>query len=194
MIDFLREYIRSPFQIGAVAPSGRFLARRMMRPIDFDRAKVIVEYGPGTGAFTKQLLSQKKDDTRLILIEQNERFYERVKALCAGSPCTEVVFGSAADADRLLAERGIRHADAVVSGLPFASLSAETSRAVFAATRKLIGTDGIFITFQYTLWKRAFFESAFHITGTVFEWRNLPPAFVLVMRAKLIRRRTGGVT
>ncbi|MDE6424718.1 MAG: hypothetical protein K2K89_01065 [Ruminococcus sp.] len=73
-MNFLLEYLRHPRKIGAVAPSGNNLARKMMKPIDFKSAQVIVEYGSGTGSFTRELVIRRKPDTVLILIEQNERF------------------------------------------------------------------------------------------------------------------------
>ena len=65
---FLWEYIKHPLRVGAVAPSGRGLARKMMEPVDFKQASVIVEYGPGTGSFTREILSRKSSETKLILI------------------------------------------------------------------------------------------------------------------------------
>lgn len=51
---FLLEYIKNPRYIGAVAPSGKQLASKMISEIDFEKAKCIIEYGPGTGAFTEK--------------------------------------------------------------------------------------------------------------------------------------------
>ena len=47
MWKFLREYIKTPDTIGAIAPSSRHLAAAMTAWIDFDKAKCIVEYGAG---------------------------------------------------------------------------------------------------------------------------------------------------
>lgn len=41
-INFLTEYIKHPRKIGAVAPSGNNLARKMIKPINFKSAKIIV--------------------------------------------------------------------------------------------------------------------------------------------------------
>ena len=45
-MGFLLEYLKNPRFIGAVAPSGINLSRRMIRPINFKTAEVIVEYAP----------------------------------------------------------------------------------------------------------------------------------------------------
>lgn len=79
MLQFFLQFLKNPRSIGAVAPSGKFLARKMMEPIDFERTKCIVEFGPGTGAFTREIMKRKGKDTKLILIEQNQIFCNRLK-------------------------------------------------------------------------------------------------------------------
>ena len=179
---FLLEYLKHPLRIGAVAPSSRRLAEKMMEPLDFDRAGVIVEYGPGTGSFTGQLLARKRAETRLILIEQNPSFYSELHDRYHDRENTRVLRGSAEDAVRLLGECGEEHADAVVSGLPFASLPPEVTLRIFAATQRLIGEEGVFITFQYSRVKERLFKSHFSIQQVLKERRNVPPALVYVLK------------
>ncbi|HAE39103.1 MAG TPA: hypothetical protein DCG57_10760, partial [Candidatus Riflebacteria bacterium] len=54
--QFVKQFCREPRTIGAIAPSSNQLANRMIQQINFATARVIVEYGPGTGAFTRQVL------------------------------------------------------------------------------------------------------------------------------------------
>lgn len=79
MFSFLRQYIKNPGNIGAIAPSSRFLARAMVKPVDFNTASCIVESGPGKGVFTDELLCRRNRDTILILVEQNRGFYKLLK-------------------------------------------------------------------------------------------------------------------
>ena len=181
---FLLEFLKHPLRVGAVAPSGRGLARKMMEPVDFHRAEVIVEYGPGTGAFTREILSRKRPETRLILIEQNETFFRELFARCQDKDNTTVLFGSAEEADRLVRELGFTRANAVISGLPFTSLPQGVSLRVFAATRQLIRDDGVFVTFQYSKVKEGLFAQYFQIAKVLRERRNLPPAYVYVLKKK----------
>ena len=51
LITFLHEFIKHPKHTGAIAPSSKILARKMVDVIDFHRAKCIVELGPGTGFY-----------------------------------------------------------------------------------------------------------------------------------------------
>ena len=54
--------------VGSVLPSSRFLSKKMLQPIQFATANVIVELGPGTGVFTKALLKAMPQDSQLLVI------------------------------------------------------------------------------------------------------------------------------
>ena len=176
------EFLKHPRRIGAIAPSGKQLSAKMMTPVDFASAKVIVEYGPGTGSFTKELAARKRADTVLILIEQNETFCEQIKARFGDLPNLFVVHGSAANVGQYLEDRGVHSADYIVSGLPFSSLPAAVSDQILNATKLALGQNGKFITFQYSLVKKKFLEGYFQITDCLRVIKNLPPAYVLVMK------------
>jgi len=184
MLEFLLQFMKNPRIIGAVAPSGKFLAKKMMEPIRFDRAKCIVEYGPGTGSFTKYLVKMKRQDTRLILIEQNHSFCKKLEKKFKNVPEVYVMEGGAEHVISYIKKLGFENADYIISGLPFTSLPSELSAKILNETCKAIGKKGHFITFQYSLVKRKFFEEYFRLTGCLLEMRNLPPAYVLVMKCK----------
>lgn len=176
------EFLKHPRRIGAVAPSGRHLSAEMMAPIDFASAKVIVEYGPGTGSFTKELAARIGSGTTLILIEQNQAFCEQLRTAFQGLPNLFIVHGSAENVVGYLEDCGVSGADYIVSGLPFASLPAAVSDSILNATRRALGQEGKFITFQYSLVKRKFMERYFQIVSCWRVAKNLPPAYVLVMK------------
>src|SRR5690242_10761538 len=46
---FFQEFVKSHGPTASVIPSSRHLASALLRPIDFSRARTIVELGPGTG-------------------------------------------------------------------------------------------------------------------------------------------------
>ena len=181
-MGILAEFLKHPRRIGAIAPSGKQLSAKMMTPIDFTSAKVIVEYGPGTGSFTRELAARRKPGTALILIEQNEAFCERLRASFGDLPDLFIMHGSAANVGRYLEACGVHSADYIVSGLPFASLPAAVSDGILNAAKPALGQEGKFITFQYSLAKKKFLEQYFQLTDCLRVVRNLPPAYVLVMK------------
>ena len=181
-LHFLREYIKDIRRVGAVAPSSRYLARKMVRDIDFAKAKVIVEYGPGTGVFTGEIMRRMQQGTKLLIMETNEAFYKKLCAEYRGNKDVIVVNESAEYVVMVLKKHGISKPDYIVSGLPFAAFPAEVSHAILLATAKILGSKGVFITFQYTLVKRKLLAKYFGTITTTREMRNVPPAYVLSCR------------
>ena len=189
MWQFLREYISAPNTIGAIAPSSRHLAAAMTASIDFGKARCVVEYGAGTGVFTREVAARKRRDTTYIVIEQNDRFYEMLRKQFQGMPGVVLIHGDAGNVCSFLREQGFKHADYIISGLPFTSLPRQVSHRILSQTQEAIGAKGVFTTFQYTLLRKAFLENYFHIQGIVRVWQNLPPAYVLHMKLKSCHAR-----
>ena len=175
---FLLQYLKTPRKIGAVAPSSKQLAEKMVSDIDFENACCIVEYGPGTGVFTDKLLEKKKQDTTLVLLETNKEFCTQLREKYAANNSIIIIYGSAEHVDAYLKKYKINKADYVVSGLPFASLPKNTSETILDKTRKILGKEGLFITFQYTLLKKAFISRYFNHIEYIKVLKNIPPAYV----------------
>lgn len=178
-IKFLKEYIKSPRTIGAIAPSSERLAKKMIENINFEMAECIVEYGPGTGVFTEQLVRNKKRNTILILIEYNEKFCKALEGKYNDYDNVVVVNDSAENIDKYLEKYKVKEVDYVLSGLPFASLPKNISNKILKKTRNIIKEKGLFITFQYTLIKKGYLESYFEDISFERVLYNLPPAYVL---------------
>jgi len=178
-MKFLIEYFKSPRTVGAVAPSSERLAEKMVTDIDFNNAKCIVEFGPGTGVFTDKLVERKRQGTLLLILEYNTEFCKKLEERYSGHENIVIINDSAEKVDKYLKQYDIEKVDYVVSGLPFASLPQGVSNNILTKTRNIIKNDGLFITFQYTLFKKAFIGSYFkdiELDRVVF---NLPPAYVL---------------
>ncbi len=178
VLNFLRHYARDPRGVGAIAPSSPALARAMVDALDLEAARVIVEYGPGTGVFTAELIARRRPGTRIVAIELNRDFHAHVAARFAGVPDLDVVAGSAADVAGVVARLGITQVDAVLSGLPLSSLPTAVSEAILSETARLLGDHGRFVLFQYSRYRRAMIERHFAAVRTRHVLANLPPAYV----------------
>ena len=66
---FLKTLVAAPRLTGAVAPSGRALARAMAAAIGSPSDGLIVELGPGTGPVTQSLIEARVSSERLVLVE-----------------------------------------------------------------------------------------------------------------------------
>jgi phospholipid N-methyltransferase len=176
---FLKQYLFKPRTTGAIAPSSKRLASKMIENIDFGSAKCIVEYGPGTGVFTDKLLKRRKRGTLLILIEYNEYFYKLLKYKYRNESNLYIVNDSAERIESYLSMYNIPVVDYIVSGLPFASLPKEVSSNIMKVSKRVLSSNGKFITFQYTLLKKSFINSYFTSIGIKRVIVNIPPAYVL---------------
>jgi len=178
-LKFLWQYITKPKTVGAVWPSSRYLADKMVKNINFDTAVCIVEYGPGTGVFTDKLLQLRNENTHLLLFETNEAFCLQLQEKYAQVKNIRIINDSAANIGQYLAGK---QADYVISGLPFASLPQEVSSNILAQTKQFLHAGGYFITFQYTLLKKDFIRGYFPVIEIKREIRNIPPAYVFYCR------------
>ena len=100
-VRFIRSWLEKPLAIGAVTPSGRFLARTMARYVDTEIPGPVIELGPGTGPVTEALVARGVHPSRLVLVEFNPAF---CRLLRSRYPEATVVQGDAYALKRLLAE------------------------------------------------------------------------------------------
>ena len=181
-LKFILQYALKPRTTGAILPSSRFLARKMIAEIDFAAAKCIAEFGPGTGVFTDKILEERRENTVLILIERNEDFCRILREKYESKSNVHIIEDSAENIGKHLAAHGFEHADYIVSGLPFASLPPKVSENILTQTGKFLAPHGSFITFQYTLFKKKIFARHFSKLSVRRELRNIPPAYVLTFQ------------
>src|SRR5205807_717872 len=88
-VYFLKSLTSMPRFTGAVAPSGRALARTMAGALQPHLDGLIVELGPGTGPVTRALLDRGVDRTRLVLVEYNPDFCALLKTRFPGARVLE---------------------------------------------------------------------------------------------------------
>ena len=173
--QFLRGFIKNPVMVGSVIPSSKVLIDRMLGPVEWDKVKLFVEYGPGVGTFTRPILERMSPDAKLIAIDTNEDFIEFLTKDIDDQRLI-AVHGSAADVEQIVADAGFAHADYVVSGLPFSTLPPGVGQAIGAATSRVIRAGGAFLVYQFSPKVRDFIAPHFERIDRGFEWINVPPA------------------
>ena len=89
---FLSLWLRHPFRIAAVSPSGHALAALMTAEVKPEDGPVI-ELGAGTGVFTRALLARGVREQDLLLVEDNP---ELAAMLRLRFPAARVVVADAA--------------------------------------------------------------------------------------------------
>ncbi len=164
--------------VASVTPTSSFGIRRVCRKIDFSKRNVIVEYGPGTGAFTRYLLKNMSPDSKLILIETNRHFVSILKTIA--DPRLYVFNDSAENIKSILKECGEQSADYILSGIPFSLLSEEVKTQILRNTRDVLSEEGTFLVYQCLNHISKYLKQYFNYVNFEIELRNLPPLFIFV--------------
>ncbi|WP_258867941.1 class I SAM-dependent methyltransferase [Alkalilimnicola ehrlichii] len=175
MILFAKNFVKHPLMLGSLIPSSRFLIRKLLGRIDWANTDLIVEYGPGVGTITVELLKHMRPEAKLVVIETNRDFVDFLQETVS-DPRLHVVHGSAADVERLLAERELGQADYVISGIPFSTLPAGVGEAVAQATHDVLKPQGRFLVYQFSPAVLQYLEPVFGHIERGGEMRNVPPA------------------
>ena len=181
---FLKSYLSTPGNVGAVAPSSPYLARRMIEELDLEGADTVVELGPGTGAFTGFILDGLGSGSSLLAVERELTFVEHLRR---EFPLASVVHDSAENLPTILQQHDRSHADYVVSGLPWAAFDESLQQRLLSAVLDSLRPGGEFTTFAYVgaaslprgrRFRRLLERSFPSVRKSKVVWRNLPPAFV----------------
>jgi phospholipid N-methyltransferase len=173
---FLSEVFKSKGTIGALSPSSSYLAKKMLEPIDFSVAKCIVEYGPGTGVFTKKMLHKMLPESLLLVFEINPIFCEELKNIQDSRLI--IIEDSAEKIGDYLKKYSFEKADYVVSSLPFAMIPDEIVNSILQNSNQFLSEKGKYIQFQYSQNALSKLKSIFPKIDTQFTLLNIPPAFI----------------
>jgi phospholipid N-methyltransferase len=179
MLLFARNFVLHPHMLGSVIPSSRFLVNQVLEPINWERAQVIVEYGPGVGTFTGEILRRMRADSRLVVIETNRDF---VRFLRRAYPDARlhVVHDSAASVRKVLERLSLLPAQYIVSGIPLGSMPDPLRAQIVGETRAALAPGGEFLVYQFTARVLPLLQRTFGSVRRSFERRNLPPAQLFV--------------
>ena len=60
-IEFIYQFLNKPKTVGAISPSSKYLSKKIISFVDFNKeGLVLLEYGPGTGPFTSEMVKYLK--------------------------------------------------------------------------------------------------------------------------------------
>ncbi|MCP4758483.1 MAG: methyltransferase domain-containing protein [Planctomycetes bacterium] len=151
MARFLIEALRRRKEVGAVAASGRHLAKAITRTVGGKgQSERVLEVGAGTGAFTNQILDRLGPGGKADIVELNPRFCEKLRSDIVGP-------WSDANRDRSarVIESCIEDADldrsytTIVCGLPFNSFPPDVADRILQQLVSLLAPGGTLAFFEY---------------------------------------------
>ena len=167
--------------LGSIVPSSRFLINHLLEPIDWAQARVIVEYGPGVGVITAEVLRRMRPDATLIVIETNQDFVAFLRA-SAKDKRLHVFEGSAEAVSEALRQYGQDKASYIISGIPFSTVSASMRERILQKTRNVLEPGGLFLVYQFSSRVLEDLQRIFQIVSRRFEPLNILPAHLFFCR------------
>lgn len=187
-LSFVKAFLKSPGSVGALWPSSPFLARAIVAASEIPRAEAVLELGPGTGAFTGEILANLRKGAVFAAVERDPSL---AKTMAGKFPRARVIEGCATRLGEHLQAGGFPRPDVILSGLPWAAFDEKLQKSILGQIRANLREGGIFSTFAYYgphrlragQRFRKNLESAFgNIHRSPVVLRNLPPAFVYTCR------------
>ena len=176
-LSYMKNFISDKY-IASITPTSDFGVRKVCSKIDFSRCRLIVEYGPGTGVFTKHLLQKMGPDSLLIMIERNANFANLLRKKVR-DPRAVVVNECASNILQTLAEFGKPFTDYVISGIPFSFLTDQQKNRILQNSFTALRPGGKFLAYQ-TFYQsnnhlKAHLDRIFDFVRVEYEMLNLPP-------------------
>ena len=178
---FLKRFFKNPFQVASIVPSSKTLIRKVSDKMDHSQPRIIAEYGPGEGCHTREIVRRMHPQSRLLLFELDRELSCHLTEQFADDPRVSVHNLDCAKLPEVLAEKGLKHCDYVVSGIPFSILEKQKKREILEKTHAVLApaAHAAFIIYQVTNELRTrghcdHFEKAESQYCLV----NLPPMFV----------------
>lgn len=172
-----RTWTSDSFRTALLVPSGRALAVAMTREIGSAQSPV-VELGPGTGVFTRQLILRGVPQERIALIESVASFASVLRRQFPAAALLDIDATELRRCDPFDGEK----IGTVISSLPLLSMPAWRVFAIVYGAFRILRPEGALYQFTYG-WRCPVPDSVLDRIGleaTFTEWvfANAPPAQV----------------
>lgn len=183
IMTFFTEFLRNPRQNASIVPSAPAACKKMFEGLDMSAMQYVVELGPGTGCFTKELMAQLPASAEVLMLEINPTFCPQLQDEF-GHRC-HVRQVSAHRMDEVVKELGWPRIDLVVSGLPY-TLPDAVIAPLFDSLKQRTkeGTTYRFFTYVPPLMKRKYEASGFDLKLEHLVVKNVPPMWIYSAKAR----------
>jgi phospholipid N-methyltransferase len=170
---FIQEFLKHPLRTGTFVRSSRFLERRIVATAEVASADVVVELGPGTGGTTRAILRTLPKHGRLLCIELNPHFHALVSSIHDSRLIVHL--GSACELKEIFSRYHLDAPKAIVSGIPFSTISHEAGSRILEAVCSLLADDGFFVAYQVSNRVATLCQPFLGSGQTATEFLNIPP-------------------
>jgi len=179
-------FIKNIKQVGAVAPSSKFLAQKMAGVLDEEierdpeRSFNLLELGSGTGSMSRYIYEHMRDQDHLDMVEIEKPLYEQLVDRYKDASNVDVF-----NTDYLHFDSKAPY-DIIFSSLPYEGIPNEQTEDIWQKKLDECKSGGRITYFKYLNFKsfRCDFEE--HVVDNLKQrqdlvWLNLPPARLFVL-------------
>jgi phospholipid N-methyltransferase len=183
-----RRFLADPLKIAYVVPSSRGMVKRILGRMDFEKGRVFVEFGGGEGCYTRQIARRMSDDSKLLVFELDPHLAEHLRRQFRDDPRVLIYESDAALFRDELHKLGFKHADYVVSGIPFSYIEPKSKRVILHSVHDGLSSEGLFMVYQVSMELK---NHARMFPGCEVEYflANIPPMFILAFHKSEITLR-----
>ena len=181
---FLNQLFKRPIETGAIAPTSKKLSKLIVETANLSNKRCVVELGPGTGVFTREIMNNIPETSEYFSLEINEEFVKETKL---NNPKATVYHASAKDIKKYLTKHNQVKSDCIISGLPWGALAEDVQVDLLDEVFDSLEEGGEFLTIALLQglvfppgrrFKKAIKEKFRKVEKTKIVWSNIPPGFV----------------
>jgi phospholipid N-methyltransferase len=173
-----RRFLARPLQVAYVLPSSKGLVRRVLDKMDFEKARVFVEFGAGEGCYTRELAKRLAPDAKLLAFELDNHLADHLREQFRDDDRVLIYNQDAASFREELHKLGFTEADYVVSGIPFSYLEPKKKKEILRAVHEGLTPDGQFLVYQVTPELKAH-TKMFAAHEVEYFLASIPPMFIV---------------
>lgn len=176
-VNYVKCFLRDK-DVASITPTSPFGVKRVCKKIDFTRANVIVEYGPGDGVFTEYLLKKIRPSAHIVLIERNQDMFKCLTKAFRNER-VHIFNDSAENVGALVNGQLPGKPDIIISGIPFSNIDHQARQDIIRQSHQVLAENGKFLAYQ-TFYQKdehlfVHLKQYFRTVKSEFELLNIPP-------------------
>lgn len=173
---FFKRWLKSPKQMGTLAPIGQNLA---LAASNFIKPGKVIELGAGTGRLSR-VLCKLIDDKDFAALELDSEFCSFLKETLPSN--THVIEGDARNLSYLLPKQWDKKADTIVSVLPLMYMPKSLRDEIIDEALSCLSSNGVLIHITYNPWSPILHRYDIEQTKLKTCFKNIPPGHIWKFR------------
>jgi len=160
--------------VASIAASSLHTVKKVCNFIDFKKDSIFIEYGPGSGVFTRYILNHATPKSKLIAIETNRYF---CNTLATADSRLTIINDSAENIKKILNTYKVKYANYIISGIPFSKFDNRLKDKIIKNSYDILPLGGKFLLYQISKDIKKYLEQYF-IVESYYQILNIPPLFI----------------